>query len=690
MPNPHPALRAGVAVVEVRVRGATHFVVREPDGGRYLRMGIVEGRVLRLFDGLRSPVEVARRLAEEGLHVSAATVEAFARACARRGLLDRTTAESSVLQLERLRAERGRRRSLFRGELMRMRWSMGDPDALLDRTMPLVRWCFTPAFVVGSLALMLVAALLVGAGRARFEADLAALLGPAGFGVGAVALLWVVLLGITFVHEMGHAYACKHFGGAVREMGFMLMYLQPSFYCNVNDAWSFPSRAARLWVTAAGLWIEVAVAAVAAVAWWLAQPGTLLAETALLVVLLGFGTAVVANANPLLPFDGYFALSDWLGIPNLRQRALAHWGWWLRRHVLRLDVPEPAVAPDERRVLLRYGALASLYIAVVLSATIWLATAWVTRRVGPLGLVLGALLAVVVARSNLAGWGRTLREAATLHGRTLARWATGGARRRVAIGVVVLLAAAAVLPWPIATRGTFAAASAIPTTHAIATAPGLVAEVLVREGERVAAGAPLLRLVDDDALLARDSLARETAWLAAAARSARARGDAGTERVADAAGAAAALRAAAADGALGRRTVRATSGGVVVTPRTERLLGRRLDAGATALVLADADSVELRVTLAGAGAATVRPGQRVRLVSHADAAHPIEARLLDVAPAGGAQGGRSSVEARVRVPRGTAWRPGVTGEARVTLRRSTLLGAAWWGLRARVRTDLLL
>ena len=67
-----------------------------------------------------------------------------------------------------------------------------------------------------------------------------------------VASAVLLLTAFVTIHELGHAYACKHFGGEVHEMGFMLVFFMPAFYANVNDAWSFPQRSARLWVTAAG------------------------------------------------------------------------------------------------------------------------------------------------------------------------------------------------------------------------------------------------------------------------------------------------------------------------------------------------------------------------------------------------------------------------------------------------------
>ena len=107
----------------------------------------------------------------------------------------------------------------------------------------------------------------------------------------------------------------------------MLIYFDLAFFCNVNDAWTFPELEARFWVTAAGSWIQMVVASIAAIVWWAAAPGTLLSDFALAVLLVGGIDRGLVNLNPLIPLDGYFALSDWLEVPNLRQRAFAHLAW---------------------------------------------------------------------------------------------------------------------------------------------------------------------------------------------------------------------------------------------------------------------------------------------------------------------------------------------------------------------------
>ena len=116
----------------------------------------------------------------------------------------------------------------------------------------------------------------------------------------------------------------------------MLLYFEPAFFCNVNDAWTFPELKARLghggWS-----WIQVVVASLAAIVWWAATPGTLISHIALSAVLVGGITTVVMNANPLIPLDGYFALSDCLEVPEpaAARVRLSRLGWSRRASAAR-------------------------------------------------------------------------------------------------------------------------------------------------------------------------------------------------------------------------------------------------------------------------------------------------------------------------------------------------------------------
>lgn len=680
-----PCLRADISIIRQVYGGETSFVVKDLAAGRYFRFGSAEVRVLRAFDGQRTPTEIAELLADEGMRISEQAVESFARTMANAGFLERALEERSTLQIERLRAERNQRRrpALFRGELLRMRWSFGDPDVLLTRTLPYVNWMFGRAFVLTSLAAFFVYVALLGARWGDFKAALAATYSLQTITLTNVVVLWLTAGVVILIHELGHAYTCKHFGGEVREMGFMLIYFQPAFYANVSDAWSFPERRARLWVTAAGGWIQLVVASTAAVVWWVAMPNTLVANVAVAAMLVGGATTLLTNANPLLPLDGYFALTDWMEIPNLRLRAFAHFRWWMQRHVLRIDVPEPTASARERRVFLIYGALSTLYTLTLFYVLASLVVGWSRKAFGIAGAVVTVALLLYLLRARIIGAAR---------GVLLAVRARRGALRRlrrparVAAAVVALVLL--VVPWTLTSPGEFVVGS-VASRIVSAEDAGVVAQIFVREGMRVDAGSPLLRLVNYDLerqILETSRTLDSLALSESVARSAGRSGDASrlTAERAEAEAALAGLTRRAAG-----LTLRASSAGVVTTPHVEELNGHRVGVGDTLLALAAIDSVEVRIALAGAGATRVQPGQILHAISFADPGAPWTARVAEVSSAG-MSGSRGTVEARVRRAADEAWRPGARGEASVELRRSNVLGALWWNARQLVRGDLLL
>jgi putative peptide zinc metalloprotease protein len=682
-----PQLRSDLSIIAQVYRGQESYVVKDLAAQKYFRFGLTEVRVMRSFDGRRSPAEIASDLAADGLRVSVQAVEAFAAQMAKTGFLERTAAERSTLQMERLRAQRQTRQRprLFRGELLRMRWTFGNPDAWLARALPSIRWMFTPSFIVASVALFAVYLVVLIQGWDSFAASLASTYSFHSLTLANGLTLWITAGIVILIHELGHAFTCKYFGGEVRELGFMLLYFQPAFYCNVSDAWSFPERRARLWVTAAGSWIQIVVASLGAIVWWAAAPGTLPSHAGAAAMLVGGVTTLLTNANPLLPLDGYFALADWLEIPNLRHRALAHFDWWLKTRVLRLEVPKPSATAYEERVFLTYGSLSATYIAALLAFVVALTLGWAQQALGVLGVMLGVGALLVLLRRKIAEWWRVAALAVRARRSTRIRWFR---RRRVIAGVMVLIVAL-LLPWPLTALGDFVVR---PISSRAITAPdsGVVAQVFVSEGTQVDAGSPLVRLTDaslDREILAAERLVDSLVVSESAARAANLGADA--ERVAsERLSAQAAL--AALEARVNALTVRATSAGVVASARPEDLMGRSVIGGDALLALAALDSVELRIALGSAGAASVRTGQIMHAIPYSDPAAPWSAPVTSVAVAGNVPGGPRVVEARVRRRAADAWRPGTTGEASIELARSNVLGALWWKARQLLRTDLWL
>ncbi len=139
---------------------------------------------------------------------------------------------------------------------------------------------------------------------------------------------WVLL---KMVHELGHGLACKRFGGRVKDSGIILLLLAPLAYVDVTSTWSFPSKWKRMLVAAAGMYVELIIAALA-VLWWAHCESRLVAHHLFNIVVMASISTVLFNANPLMRFDGYFLISDLLEIPNLYQegnQVVRAWLNWL-------------------------------------------------------------------------------------------------------------------------------------------------------------------------------------------------------------------------------------------------------------------------------------------------------------------------------------------------------------------------
>ncbi|HET6778893.1 MAG TPA: hypothetical protein VFH26_08380 [Gemmatimonadales bacterium] len=681
-----PKLRGDLVLVEQTYRGEQSYIIKDPQSRKYFRFRPVEVMVMQTIDGEHTAAEASAILNAEGLRVSPAGVEAFARKLSAMGLCERTLGERSVLQMERLRAQRRRRlgRGIgpFKGELLRIRWSVGDPDKLLDWMLPRLKFFFTPTFLRLSLALFGIYFLILALKWQDFVRTLSSFY-HLEVGLTAFAVFWLSGTIIIVIHELGHGLTCKYFGGRVHEIGAMLFYFQLAFFCNVNDAWTFPERRARLWVTAAGSWIQLVVASIAAMVWWAATPGSILEYAAFAGVFTGGIATVLMNANPLIPLDGYYALSDYLEVPNLRQRALAHIGWLVKTRVFKLDVPPPPADERERRVFLIYGGIAAVYIPLALTLIAAAAFGWLNRWLGALGVAIFLAGAFFTLRAPLRSFLQTVK--ASVRSRRAA--GTGRAwRRHLLLGVPAVIILGAIVPWNISLTAPFRAAPLVSSTHA-APDSGVVQRVLVQEGSEVSSGLPLIEIrnlgLERELAAARRS-SDSTAMLSAQARGLDRQPELAVLAVQQAAEKA---RVKGLEDRVEALRIRVLDGGTVLTPRPQELVGRWVSKGEEVMRLGRLDSVEIRIEVSGAGSTLVRPGFAVDLLPDAQLDAEVGGSLMAVSVA--ADEARAT-EARLRIPATGGWRPGMTGRASITVRRSNVWGALWWRLRRAVRTDILL
>ncbi|HEX5394098.1 MAG TPA: HlyD family efflux transporter periplasmic adaptor subunit [Rhodocyclaceae bacterium] len=296
----------------------------------------------------------------------------------------------------------------------------------------------------------------------------------------------ITLAAVKTLHELGHAFTAKRLGCKVPTMGVAFLVLWPVAYTDTNEVWKLTERRQRLAVVAAGVLTELTIAAWATLAWTLLPEGTPKALAFMLATTTWIATVAI-NASPFMRFDGYFLLSDWLGMPNLHARAFALARWDMRERLFALGAPVPENFPRRRHVGLILFAYATwIYRLVVFLGIAGLVYAFFIKAVGIL------LFAVEI------GWFVALpfyREFQSWYAMRSVLRDLPRARRSAAIALA--LALLLILPWP--TRPT-ASGLLRPTAQFVVYAPphAQVADVPIAEGQHVDAGTVLLMLTSPD------------------------------------------------------------------------------------------------------------------------------------------------------------------------------------------------
>jgi putative peptide zinc metalloprotease protein len=348
-----------------------------------------------------------------------------------------------------------------------------NPDAMLEGLERRFRFCFSAGFGLFAAISIFSAICLTVLNWESLSLGISSL-----FSLYSVPLVLCVMFGVMTIHEFAHAVALKHFGGKVEEMGFMVLFFIPAFYCNVNDAWMLPKRA-RVWVTLAGGYVQICIWAWATVAWRLLSPETFLSRFCVVTIAFS-GIQTLFNFLPLIRLDGYYLLSDWLEIPNLRPRAFGYLRSRLGLLFLGGKRPVPLATARERRVYVLYGVSSLLFSAALIWVMISRLGGWLVREYQAWGLVLIAGIALMAIPA-----GR--KEDSKTKGRLTVRLAVRLGKAPWVVLFLVLLALTAFLPWELKVSGDFT----IRPNQQVSVNPeinGTLQVINVEEGSRVKAG----------------------------------------------------------------------------------------------------------------------------------------------------------------------------------------------------------
>ncbi len=384
-------MRPDITAVRQSYQGRDYWVLKDPLSLKYFRFEEEEYRLLLMLDGKRSPDQIKRQFDYDYAPQKLALQELyqFAGMLYRSSLLISNSPDQGIELKKRGEKTRAQefRQSITNVLAIRMRGF--DPDAMLTRLNPWTAWFFSwPTFIfillLGGSALALL--------LTQFESFQNKLPSFENFFASSNWIWLAIVMALTKVaHEFGHGLACKRFGGQCHEMGVMFLVLTPCLYVNVSDSWLLPSKWQRAFIAAAGMYVELVLAAIAVFVWWFSTPG-LINQLALNVIFVSSVTTLLFNANPLLRYDGYYILSDLLEIPNLRSKATLLLQRTCGQWFLGIESRQDPFLPVKRKWLfMTYSLAAVAYRWIITISIFW----FVYRILEPYGLkIVGQLLAI--------------------------------------------------------------------------------------------------------------------------------------------------------------------------------------------------------------------------------------------------------------------------------------------------------
>jgi putative peptide zinc metalloprotease protein len=382
-----PRLKAHVQIQPQRFRGQLWYVLRDPQQGTFHRLSESAYLSVSLMDGARA-VEAIWHALGERLGDEQPTQDEVVRLLRQLHAADLLTSDSlpDLSELSRRREETAQRKraAQWRNPIA-VRISLWDPNQFLGRTLPWVAWAFTPAALLGWLAIVAAGILLATLHWQTLVANVAdRALAPSN-----IVLMLLIYPCVKALHELGHGWAARRWGGEVHEIGVMMMALFPVPYVDASESAGFQSKWQRAVVGAAGIMVELLLAAFAMFVWLLVEPGLVRAIAFNVMLIAGIST-VLFNGNPLLRYDGYYVLSDLLEIPNLGPRSNQYLLYLTKSRLLGVrSASAPSTAPGEIPWLIGYG-IASFIYRISITSVIAL---YLAKRAFILGVIL-ALLAL--------------------------------------------------------------------------------------------------------------------------------------------------------------------------------------------------------------------------------------------------------------------------------------------------------
>lgn len=362
------ALRNHIRINQHEYRGNTWYILHDKARGTHHRFNEAAYNFIKLVDGSRT-VEEIWQILQNTQGDNAPSQDEVVRLLGTLYYSDHLLSENMPDIKELVDRRSKQRRQVIKSRYanpMSIRLPLLDPDKYLEKWMSVVKPLFSiqAAVICGVIVLLALLQSLQHWERLSnhfMENSLSA------SNLLVLALVYPIVKGL---HELGHGFAVKRWGGEVHELGVMLLVLMPVPYVDASASTSFRSKIKRMVVGGAGILVEILLASVALLLWLNVQQG-LLSDILFNIVIIGGMSTLLFNGNPLLRFDGYYVFSDAIEIPGLASRSNRYYGYLVKRYLFGVkNTNSPVTAAGERGWFIAYGAASFFYRMTIIVAIV--------------------------------------------------------------------------------------------------------------------------------------------------------------------------------------------------------------------------------------------------------------------------------------------------------------------------------
>ncbi len=363
--NLRPRLRSTLQTHRQHYRGQMWHVLQDPSNNQFFRLNEAAYRFVGLLDGRRTIAQVWN-ICNEQLGDSAPTQGEAIQLLGQlytSNLLHGDMPPDAEGLFRRYKKRVTREVQGYMTNLLFIRIPLIDPDRFLDRFVGVFGAVFSWWGLVLWIGLLVTGVYFIAGRAGDLVSRASSILDPE-----SLPLLYASFVVVKVFHEFGHAFACKKFGrasgsgGEVHVMGIMFLVFTPLPYVDASSAWALRSTWHRVVVGAGGMFVELGIAAVAAVVWSQTSETTAIHAICYNVMFIASVSSLLFNGNPLLRYDGYYIFSDVLEIPNLAQRSKEYLYYLVKRYIWRARNPrDPSHTKGEKGWLLFYAVASTAY-----------------------------------------------------------------------------------------------------------------------------------------------------------------------------------------------------------------------------------------------------------------------------------------------------------------------------------------